>query len=449
MQSKDTEKHKRVGIFGAKHEIPKELIELYEKDGYKRLGDGKKYTQDIDLSVLEDRIGPDTRIDICVHGLVTSDGHFIEDGIQTKEFLTKLAKYSNGAMHIHLHSCFAGFASSASKVLPVGSTFVCHGDAMPTVVPNDFKAIFNANKQAYSADPMEDLANNFFLNSKHSAFISHNLDESRAFKFRTLPKFIEDHPEVLSKIDDVLKYFNEKRNEFIKEYNAVATKKLDVTRVKELSKEDAGEWANDYFKYLVLNGNLTLTKALKQHPSKFQSLINNKDPEGRNSLIYAVVQDHEDLVEEMIKAGANLNEPDNTGMTALISAVKSGNTTIVKKIIENGADISIADNDGKSAYDHADNEIKEMLTAKVKEDLNNQIDKGLKKALKDFKENHDLVAALKALESTGLINSQDPKTEMLFKENYSIPQKSMLNAARDFFDILNHYRRLPVGSSST
>ena len=58
-----------------------------------------------------------------------------------------------------------------------------------------------------------------------------------------------------------------------------------------------------------------------------------------------------EIVEMLIKAGADLNVTDKNGKTALFYAQASGNDDIVNMLIENGADTSIKDIEGKTYID--------------------------------------------------------------------------------------------------
>ncbi len=74
--------------------------------------------------------------------------------------------------------------------------------------------------------------------------------------------------------------------------------------------------------------------------------------EGRfcTPLIGAVRHDsRRELVELLLRGGADPNQPDNLGMTPLMYASTFGATEIVKLLVESGADVRTATDDGQDA----------------------------------------------------------------------------------------------------
>lgn len=71
------------------------------------------------------------------------------------------------------------------------------------------------------------------------------------------------------------------------------------------------------------------------------------------ALMASVVKGNKDLVELLIKSGANLNLTDTNGLTALIYAVQFKNIEMLKLLLEHHADKSLVDKNGKTAFEYA------------------------------------------------------------------------------------------------
>src|SRR6185312_1564618 len=55
------------------------------------------------------------------------------------------------------------------------------------------------------------------------------------------------------------------------------------------------------------------------------------------------------IVDELIKAGADVNDVDELGLTALMSAADQGELEVVKQLIDAGANVSFVNEKGESA----------------------------------------------------------------------------------------------------
>ncbi|MCL2335471.1 MAG: ankyrin repeat domain-containing protein, partial [Endomicrobia bacterium] len=115
-------------------------------------------------------------------------------------------------------------------------------------------------------------------------------------------------------------------------------------------------------------------------------------------------QNHDLIVQALIKGGAKLNEPDKDGNTPLILAVQNNNYGTVKILLAAGADPAVKNKGGKSAFDFVtdDKMIAVMKEAGVskkipKESLNNSLteffDKFYRNYQYDGEELRRLVAA--------------------------------------------------------
>lgn len=70
-------------------------------------------------------------------------------------------------------------------------------------------------------------------------------------------------------------------------------------------------------------------------------------------LVYAVFNNHPQVVEYLIKKGANINAKSEIGATSLLLASRSGETDMVKFLLKHHADPTIADQNGDTPIDVA------------------------------------------------------------------------------------------------
>ncbi|CAB0012620.1 unnamed protein product [Nesidiocoris tenuis] len=115
--------------------------------------------------------------------------------------------------------------------------------------------------------------------------------------------------------------------------------------------------------------------------------VNVLDSQSRTCLHLAVAQghtevaccDHRDIVELLIKFGANVQVLDRERRTPLMLAARNGLTSIIKVLLENGALLETADSNGWTAEDYAQfgghHDLIELLETKKKEVSLDQSDK--------------------------------------------------------------------------
>jgi ankyrin repeat protein len=94
----------------------------------------------------------------------------------------------------------------------------------------------------------------------------------------------------------------------------------------------------------IANGNLD---KVKQLIAKNPNLVNAKlNKDGDTALSIACDKDNLNIVNVLIKAGADVNATDNDGETVLM---RVSNVKIVNALIKAGADVNATDNDGNTA----------------------------------------------------------------------------------------------------
>lgn len=66
-------------------------------------------------------------------------------------------------------------------------------------------------------------------------------------------------------------------------------------------------------------------------------------------MYYASYAGHEDIIEDLIVAGANINVKNKFGYTPLLSASGgNGRAKSIKLLVNKGADVNVKGNDGKT-----------------------------------------------------------------------------------------------------
>ena len=90
------------------------------------------------------------------------------------------------------------------------------------------------------------------------------------------------------------------------------------------------------------------------------------DNNGMNALMWASKNGHINVVQQLIRVGADPNLGDNNAETALMYAILSDNKDLIKYLLDSGADINLRDDDDYTAMDHArvygsDDEILDLL----------------------------------------------------------------------------------------
>ncbi|KAM9354593.1 kinase D-interacting substrate of 220 kDa B isoform 1-T2 [Pholidichthys leucotaenia] len=88
--------------------------------------------------------------------------------------------------------------------------------------------------------------------------------------------------------------------------------------------------------------------AMKAHLDKFAD-VDSRSDNGQTPLMVAAEQGSLEIVEELIRRGANVNLDDVDCWTALISAAKEGHIEVVRELLENNANVEHRDMGGWTA----------------------------------------------------------------------------------------------------
>ncbi|XP_039992525.1 kinase D-interacting substrate of 220 kDa B isoform X3 [Xiphias gladius] len=88
--------------------------------------------------------------------------------------------------------------------------------------------------------------------------------------------------------------------------------------------------------------------AIKAHLDKFKD-VDSRSDNGQTPLMVAAEQGNLEIVQELIRRGANINLDDVDCWTALISAAKEGHIEVVRELLENNANLEHRDMGGWTA----------------------------------------------------------------------------------------------------
>uniref|UniRef100_A0A8C9VW76 Kinase D interacting substrate 220 n=1 Tax=Scleropages formosus TaxID=113540 RepID=A0A8C9VW76_SCLFO len=88
--------------------------------------------------------------------------------------------------------------------------------------------------------------------------------------------------------------------------------------------------------------------AIRAHLDKFKEVDSRSDT-GLTALMLAAEQGSVEIVQELVRRGANVNLDDVDGWTALISAAKEGHVEVVRELLANNANLEHRDMGGWSA----------------------------------------------------------------------------------------------------
>lgn len=88
--------------------------------------------------------------------------------------------------------------------------------------------------------------------------------------------------------------------------------------------------------------------AIKAHLDKFRE-VDSRSDNGQTPLMVAAEQGNLDIVQELIRRGANVNLDDIDSWTSLICAAKEGHIEVVQELLENGANLEHRDMGGWTA----------------------------------------------------------------------------------------------------
>lgn len=81
--------------------------------------------------------------------------------------------------------------------------------------------------------------------------------------------------------------------------------------------------------------------------------VNFQSADGTSLLMRAVFRDNCDMVDDLLRYGADPNLADGTGLSSLMVASDGGHSSIVTKLLKAGAKVDQSDNNGTTALSYA------------------------------------------------------------------------------------------------
>lgn len=324
---------KAVLIVGKDQVIPDDLKRLYTKAGYLMIGDGTTDINMLDLSVLKDIVDNNTRVDIWAHGIVNNGNHNIDSGA-TKNFISKLSGYNpNTPLNLHISSCYAGAVAPDVMTMPEGSVLTAHGtpDEWTAVILNT-ETIKQSTQDLRIVDPIQDFIYRFSLNVKQTATISINRGND------TFKHTIRPPKHLLCNPDNIARYLEHERLEFIKAYDQDFGTRTDISKLPSITQKEAKNWSQSNIFYLIIANNKMLVQELKNRSAViFPYITSQIKLFGSTPLILATQAGHVDLVKSILK----LLDPFDVnqsffGATALTIAVDMKKVDVVAALIASG-----------------------------------------------------------------------------------------------------------------
>lgn len=96
--------------------------------------------------------------------------------------------------------------------------------------------------------------------------------------------------------------------------------------------------------------NIALIVLLAAAPQAQQKVnANQRDSDGTTALHWAVQRDDSNLVDQLIKAGADVNAKNDYGSTPMSEAALNGDVAVIEKLLKAGADVESPNADGQTA----------------------------------------------------------------------------------------------------
>ncbi len=77
----------------------------------------------------------------------------------------------------------------------------------------------------------------------------------------------------------------------------------------------------------------------------YVGVSNVRNQDGDTALTFAIMNEHEDIAQEMIRHGADVNQSDDNNFTPLVAAILFSSSDLVKFIISHGAELNHHDPD--------------------------------------------------------------------------------------------------------
>ncbi|KAL8775640.1 MAG: hypothetical protein Q9209_000136 [Squamulea sp. 1 TL-2023] len=136
-----------------------------------------------------------------------------------------------------------------------------------------------------------------------------------------------------------------------REDEATAGNEDQIIADKKLTDNEKKAFLQKSLQMAASNGDIERVNRVLHGPAKPFIDVNAADEEGRAPIIYASCFGHEDVVEALIKARADVDKKDRNQWTALMWAMTNRHKNIAKMLLDNGASSAVKSSSGRTAFD--------------------------------------------------------------------------------------------------
>ncbi|KAI4274402.1 MAG: hypothetical protein LQ337_003974 [Flavoplaca oasis] len=132
---------------------------------------------------------------------------------------------------------------------------------------------------------------------------------------------------------------------------AAAGNEDQVVADRNLSNIEKKEVLQKSLHMAASNGDVERVRRLLQGKARSFIDVNATDEEGRAPIMYASCFGHEDVVDALVEAGADVDKKDRNQWTALMWAMTNRHKNIAKMLLDNGASSTVKSSSGRTAFD--------------------------------------------------------------------------------------------------
>ncbi|KAL9628772.1 MAG: hypothetical protein Q9204_005672, partial [Flavoplaca sp. TL-2023a] len=132
---------------------------------------------------------------------------------------------------------------------------------------------------------------------------------------------------------------------------AAAGNEDQVVADKNLSDIEKKEVLQKSLHMAASNGDVERVRRLLKDKARSFIDVNATDEEGRAPIMYASCFGHEDVVDALVGAGADVDKKDRNQWTALMWAMTNRHKNIAKMLLDNGASSTVKSSSGRTAFD--------------------------------------------------------------------------------------------------
>lgn len=335
-----TEQYRKVFIVGPDIIIDDNLAQLYTQNGCTMLRIDSFSNLGNRLQGLKEKVNKDTVIDLMMHGIVKDGVHYYMNTDSTNQKFTPttsvVQKISQilPSSNLHIHSCHIGAAKDVAELMPDGSTLMLCGGSEKINQSVSSSAI----KESFaSTSSIEEIMTNLTVYAKQTMTLCIKKNG------QTLRHSFRAPREMLNNPEEIGRFFEHERNQFIEKYNALGDPVIDQTLIPRVTKEQAIVWQNDYLIYSLINNSREFAQYLNEHqtPGKLVDLLDGTQLDFTPIVLLANKKDTS-IISSLINAGISIDSiSKRTGNTALIEALAAGNQPMVNFLLREGADINL------------------------------------------------------------------------------------------------------------